>query len=432
MVPHSSRTVLFGVALLSCVVADRIVRRSPPKANGVIIQLFEWPWESVASKCTSFIGAFDYGYVQVSPAVEHITGTQWWTDYQPVSYILTSKRGDRSQFANMVLTCANAGVGVIVDVVTNHMTGGEGVGFAGSACSKYNYDLNNITDVRFCELDSLADLAQEQAGVKASIEAYFKDLVSLGVSGFRVDAAQYMELTDLKAIYTSLGGSHYFTQEVYDGSASAPSQYDSMGDVIEFGAPEYVRGAFLGTDGTVSNLVTPVPMGTPWDLIPSDVANYIMASQDTERSGTTSLNSNSPNNAYTLSAIFMLGFNYGTPTVFSGYDYTDYDAGAPQNAAGNTNPVTCFENDWRCEHRWIAIANMVLYHNAVGSAALTNVFVGTTQQVDCDISHDTDTSPTTCSGPTYKVSSSGTFTASVLPYDALALYSDKDSFQSAF
>ena len=42
------------------------------------------------------------------------TGAQWWTDYQPVSYILTSKRGNRSQFASMITACHNAGVGVIV------------------------------------------------------------------------------------------------------------------------------------------------------------------------------------------------------------------------------------------------------------------------------------------------------------------------------
>jgi hypothetical protein len=33
------------------------------------------------------------------------------------------------------------------------------------------------------------------------------------------------------------------------------------------------------------------------------------------------------------------------------------------------------------EQEWIAIANMVLYHNAVGSATLMNVFIGTEQQV---------------------------------------------------
>jgi hypothetical protein len=140
-----------------------------------------------------------------------------------------------------------------------------------------------------------------------------------------------------------------------------------------------------------------------------------------ERSGgTSSLNSTSANNSYTLSAIFMLGFNYGTPTVYSGYlafirpplscgayiwscryDFTDFDTGAPQDSAGNTNAVTCFANGFRCtcsrlpssrfltilgEHRWTAIANMNRFHNAVGTADLTNVLVGTPQQVGmlCD------------------------------------------------
>ncbi|KAJ7134301.1 glycoside hydrolase superfamily [Mycena epipterygia] len=474
--------------LFSYFAAGSIIRvpRSPPKSNNSIVQLFEWPWDSVAAECTAFLGPSGYGYVQVSPPTEHITGDQWWTDYQQVSYILTSKRGTRTQFANMVSTCKDAGVGIIVDAVLNHMTAGEGTGFAGSTYSKYNYpavpytasqfhycagngvaaqisDYDNVTNVRFCELSNLSDLAQEQADVQASLSAYLKDLQSLGVAGFRVDAAKHMEPADLAAIFSTLDGSQYITQVVSDGGASTPSQYVGNGDVIEFGATLYVKEAFQGTQGTVSNLVTPTPMGTAWDLIDSDVANYIMANQDTERSGAnggsaTSLNSTSANNAYTLSAIFMLGFNYGTPTVYSGYDFTLSDAGAPQDSAGNTNAVTCFANGFRCEHRWTSIANMNLFHNAVGSAGLTNVAVGTTQQVAfgrgsigflvinnegstwsdtwttslpagtyCDIIHDTDSDPKTCSGTTYDVSSSGTFTGSVPGFDALALYSSSFS-----
>ncbi|KAJ7753505.1 hypothetical protein B0H16DRAFT_1723122 [Mycena metata] len=41
----------------------------------------------------------------------------------------------------------------------------------------------------------------------------------------------------------------------------------------------------------------------------------------------------------------------------------------------------------------------------------------------CDIIHDTDTAPKTCSGPSYVVSSAGQFTASVAAFDALALFS---------
>ncbi|KAJ7118882.1 glycoside hydrolase family 13 protein [Mycena epipterygia] len=405
-----------------------------------------------------------------------ITGAQWWTDYQTVSYTLTSKRGNRAQFANMVSTCATAGVGVIVDVVLNHMTAGSGTGFAGNSYSKYNYpavpynsshfhycngntaaDITNYNDaynVRFCELSGLADLAQEQPVVQKAMGAFLNDLLSLGVAGFRIDAAKHMVPADLSAIGGLLSHPFYDTQEVIFGAGEAvlPSQYVTTGDVIEFRAHASVKTYFTGSPG-IAALVTPSPMGAAWGFVDSSVANYIMANQDTERGGT-SLTSQAANNAYVLSAIFMLGFNYGTPTVFSGYDFTSYDAGAPQNATGYTNAVTCSSNGWRCEHRWPAVANMNAFHNAVGAATLTNIFKGTSQQIAfgrgavgfliinndnavwtntwttslpagtyCDIVHDTTVDPTVCNGPSYVVSS-GTFTASVAPYDALAIFTD--------
>jgi hypothetical protein len=104
----------------------------------VIAQMFEWDWDSVAAECTNFLGPAGYGFVQgavkihvrqrtafsltrfwhllaalVSPAQEHVEGFEWWTDYQPVSYILTSKRGDQSQYKAMIDTCHAAGVKVI-------------------------------------------------------------------------------------------------------------------------------------------------------------------------------------------------------------------------------------------------------------------------------------------------------------------------------
>ncbi|KAJ7749527.1 alpha-amylase [Mycena maculata] len=469
---------LLSVGRVSAAATDsRLFRRSPPEAQNTIVQLFEWPWDSVASECTSFLASAGFGYVQVSPASEHITGSQWWTDYQTVSYTLTSKRGSSAQFANMVSTCANAGVGVIVDVVLNHMTSGAGTGFAGNTYSKYDYpavpytssnfhycvggttaaSVSNYSDaynVRFCELSGLADLAQEQTAVQTIMAAFLNDLLSLGVAGFRVDAAKHMLPADLATIRGLLNNGFYDTQEVIYGAGEAvqPSQYVNTGDVLEFRAPATLLTYFTGSPG-IAALVTPSPMGAAWGFVDSSVANFLMANQDTER-GPTSLTSTSANNAYTLGAIFMLGFNYGTPTVFSGYDFSSYDQGAPQDSQGYTNAVTCNSNGWRCEHRWPAIANMIAFHNAVGAVALANIVQGTTQQIAfgrgavgfliinndastwtntqwatslppgvyCDIIHDTTADPTVCNGPSYAVSSSGTFSASVAPYDAIAIF----------
>jgi alpha-amylase len=64
----------------------------------VIANLFEWNWNSVAAECTNYLGPRGYGYVQVSPPQENVTGSQWWTSYQPVSYKIESKLGTRAEF----------------------------------------------------------------------------------------------------------------------------------------------------------------------------------------------------------------------------------------------------------------------------------------------------------------------------------------------
>ncbi len=55
-------------------------------APTTFVHLFEWNWQDVAQECEQFLGPKGYAAVQVSPPNEHITGSQWWTRYQPVSY----------------------------------------------------------------------------------------------------------------------------------------------------------------------------------------------------------------------------------------------------------------------------------------------------------------------------------------------------------
>ena len=52
---------------------------------------------------------------QISPPNEHLYKTingqmPWYVDYQPVSYILESRRGNRADFINMVQRCNAVGV----------------------------------------------------------------------------------------------------------------------------------------------------------------------------------------------------------------------------------------------------------------------------------------------------------------------------------
>src|SRR5690349_23223469 len=101
--------------------------------------MFEWTFNSIARGCTTKLGPLGYGFVQVSPPQEHIQGSQWWTSYQPVSYKIAGRLGNRSQFRTMVNTCHAAGVKVVVDSVINHMTAGSGTGTGGSSYTHYDY-----------------------------------------------------------------------------------------------------------------------------------------------------------------------------------------------------------------------------------------------------------------------------------------------------
>ncbi|KAG8678023.1 hypothetical protein FRC08_018122 [Ceratobasidium sp. 394] len=210
--------------------------RAPSGSKTVIIQMFEWSWATIAAECTDFIGPAGYGFVQVSPPTEHISGTQWWTDYQPVSYTLTSKRGNRSQFQSMIATCKAAGVGVIADTILNHMAGVDGgTGVGGSSFTHYNYpgiyqtqdfhhcgletgddivNYNNRLEVQTCELVNLADLATDTEYVRSRLATYVNDLLSLGVVGLRLDAAKHIAAGDISNILGRLSSKPYVTQEV--------------------------------------------------------------------------------------------------------------------------------------------------------------------------------------------------------------------------
>ena len=44
--------------------ASALGARAPSKANNVIVQMFEWDWDSIAAECTNFLGPAGYGFVQ--------------------------------------------------------------------------------------------------------------------------------------------------------------------------------------------------------------------------------------------------------------------------------------------------------------------------------------------------------------------------------
>ncbi|KAK6506766.1 hypothetical protein TWF481_005226 [Arthrobotrys musiformis] len=250
--------------------------------KGAIVELFGWPYDDIANEC-SFLSKAGYMGVKIWPPQEHVWGSNyyetdnqfrpWYFNYQPVSYRLHSRSGTREQLRNMIKTCRSVGVRVYADAVVNHMTanGNDIQNHRNTDCSTYtghnatdgspyftsgntylinpntgtrpapefpavpfgpsdfhcDCALNSWTDgavITNCWLVGLVDLNTEKPYVQDRIATYLVDLLSIGFSGFRVDAAKHIGPTSMAQI---LGR---FKQKL--GGGTLPADWISWHEVI--------------------------------------------------------------------------------------------------------------------------------------------------------------------------------------------------------
>ncbi|MGW2546388.1 carbohydrate-binding module family 20 domain-containing protein [Kitasatospora sp. NPDC001574] len=449
-----------ALSLTAALAAAPTAQAAPPgSGRDVTATLFEWRFDSVAKACTDTLGPKGYGFVEVSPAQEHIQGGQWWTSYQPVSYRIAGRLGDRTAFKNMIDTCHAAGVKVIADAVINHMSAGAGTGTGGTAYGKYTYpgfyqdqdfhscrtaisNYNDRSNVQNCELVNLSDLDTGSAYVQQTVARYLDDLASLGVDGYRIDAAKHIAAADLAAIKARTANRQaYWVQEVIYGAGEPvqPSEYTGTGDVDEFRSGTWLKSAFQG--GRLADL-----SGWGSGLLPTDRARTFVDNWDTERNGSTLTYKDG--SGYTLANVFLLAHPYGAPNVYSGYAFTGHDDGPPNGGTVNA----CYQDGWNCTHAWRQVANMVGFRNAVAGTGLTDWwsngnnaiafgrggkgFVAVNREGGaitrtfqtslpagsyCDVQHG-DPAAGGCTGPSYTVGPDGRFTATVGAGDAVALH----------
>ncbi|WP_344311480.1 alpha-amylase family protein [Fodinicola feengrottensis] len=405
---------LLAASLLILLAAAQPAAAATPAYSGPragIVQLFQWPWNDVGKECTNFLGPKGVWAVQVTPPQEHarVAGDPWWEVYQPVSYRLDSRSGNRAQFAAMVSTCKAAGVTVIVDVVLNHMTGTDGTSIDGTAYTKYHYpfygpqdfhqptcQVTNYQDrsnVQNCELVELADLNTGSDYVRQTEGAYLNDLLSLGVGGFRVDAAKHMAATDLAAIIGRVDSKYhpYIYQEVidYGGEAISRDEYTGIGNVTEFRYGQDITGVFRS--GRLSTLMHPEQSWNNWGLLGSSDAVPFVDDHDTERDGS-ALNYKD-GSLYNLAQVLTLAWPYGNPLITSDFNWSNRDAGPPTASNGMTiGPYTAGDTSypsgctniqpWVCDHRWGNIANMFGFRAATtGAWSVDNKWDNGNQQI---------------------------------------------------
>jgi alpha-amylase len=390
-------TVVPGALALTACSAPAAPEPEDLAAPDVGVQLFQLPWTAIAEECEETLGPRGFAWVLTSPPQEHIDRDEWWASYQPVSYEVETRLGTREEFADMVRRCDDAGVAVIADAVINHMTGQDaaGTGFTGTPYEHYEYpglfdsddfhhcgltpnddisDYGSREQVQTCELVNLADLDTSSETVRAAIVGYLEDLLSLGVAGFRIDAAKHMAADDVAAIVAGLPEGTPIISEVIRGGGEPiqPEEYTGFGEVFEF---TYARD--LIPQVLSATLGDPDPSDPRPSHVPDDTAAVFIDNHDTER-GEADLTYRD-GDLYLMANALMLADDYGTPVVYSGYAFSDRDAGAPTDAEGRVTAQTCggaasdlaslSDGDRTCTHAATEIAGMLEWRRVAGSAA---------------------------------------------------------------
>ena len=389
------------------------------------VQMFEWSWNDLATECTQFLGPQGYGGIQISPPhAAKVTGN-WWDVYQPVNYVaLTSKMGTQAQLQSMINTCHAAGVRVYADVVVNQMAGDSGTATDGStwnaatlaypyfsasdfhaACDIQSADYNSAagrSNVQNCRLVGLPDLNSESSYVRGQVVNYLNALLTLGIDGFRLDAAKHQAAGSLQAIMNSVKATHattnqgeaiWVTQEIVPDGEVIRSDYFPIGTVNEFQFTYAMHDAWRNLNGSSPSTI-PTMMGTwnnwggTWGFVQPANATVFVNNWDTERNGssldasnyTGATNDTQGSHRYDLANIFMLAQGYGEAQLHSGFRFTNQDQDRP-GASPYSNGVAQINVNWDFIHRWGDIAPMARFRSAAHGQAQQNWVTGNANQI---------------------------------------------------
>ncbi|MBM3207278.1 MAG: cyclic nucleotide-binding domain-containing protein [Chlamydiae bacterium] len=383
-----------------------------------ILNLFGWKWKDILHEIP-FLAEHGYDAIKLYPVSEFVVrkGDPWWAIYQPVSYFLSDYWGSCEDLKSLIHLAHSFGIKVYVDVVGNHMATAdqdeiEWKGTNGHTFTPYNYPCINcdndaytkddfvlhegkeiaISNQDYTKLEriwhlehytllGLPKLNYEKEHVKNVLRKYVNFLLSLGIDGFRVDAAKHLNITNAKYVYenllTSSGSVPFIYQEYFLGSPegidvkSYMEKYFSLGFVTCFYYGIILSDSILKRNGNCLQKLVEFSLGTPWVGFPNNRAVVVLDNHDTERYVSDGLNyKNSPNNAYVIGYIFMLAWPFGIPKIMSSFKFSEHDDGFPKDCVWKNEKITCFDPDskWVAQHRWNAIANMVLFRKKTKNA----------------------------------------------------------------
>lgn len=215
-----------------------------PAHRNVIVQLFNWRFVDITAHL-SRLRAAGYSHVHVSPPQKSNERVwQWWGRYQPVDFSrIEGPLGNEAEFRAMNVEADHVGIQIVVDVVANHtidvteMPEPDFVRLGGNTIVKEHFpqfeprdfhprcavDDANPGSVIPCWLGgNLCDLRTETPHVRAIIRDYLRKLASLGVDGFRFDAAKHIEPEFFADVLQDLPNAYSFGEVITASPKAIP------------------------------------------------------------------------------------------------------------------------------------------------------------------------------------------------------------------
>ncbi|USD43915.1 alpha-amylase family protein [Vibrio sp. SCSIO 43135] len=232
----------------------------------VILHAFDWPYLSVAEQAHEIAKA-GYKSVLVSPPMKSLctkSGTKWWQRYQPQDYrVIDNQLGNTVDFKAMITALKEHDIRTYVDVVFNHMANESSIRNDLQYPSQAELDSYQSNSQYFESVKLFGDLSEPIFTEEDFVEAfgiedwqdkwevqngritggptdpglptlrdsdyvveqqklYLKAMKSLGVKGFRIDAAKHITLEQLKKVWSDdiTEGIHIFGEIITDGGAT--------------------------------------------------------------------------------------------------------------------------------------------------------------------------------------------------------------------
>lgn len=384
----------------------------PP--NSILI-LFGWRWKDIINE-VPFLAQHGYDAIKLSPPQESAVtpGHAWWEMYQPVTYHLSSRYGTEEDLKSLISLCHSYGIKVYVDLVLNHMARIENedaihTGTNGHKFSKYHYgpmnkdgdyfteddfhkheiqlkeedysQLERAWHLEHFELEKLPKLNFERKHVANVIRKYIQYLLDLGVDGFRIDAAKHLNIAAAKNIFSGFvtkgGRKPFIYLEYYIGFPEGVDihqfmdKYFQMGYVTSFNYGDFLSDAIWNRGHNNLSKLVEHSFGSSWVQFPENRTVVVLDNHDTERYLPHRLNyKKNQNNAYVLAYIFMLAWPFGIPKVMTSAKFSGNHDPLPDRDVWINRNNTFAQPDcpWVCQHRWNAIANMVLFRHRTKEA----------------------------------------------------------------